>query len=100
MGVMIFAKLSIHDRDRYNKYMEAATPMFIEHGVKIHAASENMRFHNMDKDCDKIVLMEFRDPAHMQSFMSNPNYVEAAKDRDAGADLNSIMFESLDWPPK
>lgn len=99
MGVFVFAKLSIHDRARYNKYMEKATPMFVEQGVKIHAASESMHFHNMDKDCDKIVLMEFRDPAHMQEFMSHPDYVEAAKDRDAGADLNSIMFERMEWPP-
>lgn len=100
MGLFIYAQLKIHDRARYNAYMEAATPMFMEHGVKIHAATENMRFHGGDQDVDKIVLMEFRDPEHMQGFMSNPAYVEAAKDRDAGANLTSVMFEGLEWPPQ
>jgi uncharacterized protein (DUF1330 family) len=97
MGVFIYAQLKIHDQDRYGAYMEAATPMFIEHGVVIHAADTSPRFNNMP-EADKVVLMEFRDMAHMGGFMSNPDYLEAAKDRDAGADIVSSVFERMEWP--
>ena len=98
MGVFIFAKLNIHNKQRYNRYMEKAGPMFVEHGVVIHAADDAPRIMGGGA-ADKVVLMEFRDPAHMQAFMSHPDYVEIAKDRDAGADLTSTMFQRMKWPP-
>ena len=98
MSLFIFAKLNIHDRARYNLYMEKAGPMFVEHDVKIHAADDAPRIMGGGA-ADKVVLMEFRDPAHMQGFMSHPDYLEIAKDRDAGADLTSTMFKSMKWPP-
>jgi uncharacterized protein (DUF1330 family) len=99
MSVLIFAKLNIHNRERYNRYMEKAGPMFVEHGVKIHAADDAPRIMG-GGHADKVVLMEFRDHDHMQGFMSNPDYVEIAKDRDAGADLTSTMFNRMKWPPE
>jgi len=93
MSIFLFAQLEIHDRETYNRYMEAATPIFIREGVKIHAADDTPKSSSPEGHPDKVVLLEFRDDAHMKSFFALPDYIEAGKARDAGAILTTVKFE-------
>ena len=96
MSTFIFSRLQIHDRERYDAYMAAAGPIFVREGVKIHAADDAPIALTPDAQCDKAVLLEFRDDAHIQSFFTIPEYIKAAKDRDASTTMSTTKFESYE----
>ena len=93
MSQFIYAQMEIHDRERYNLYMNAAKPIFIREGVKVHAADDAPRPSSADEQVDKVVLLEFRDKAHMKDFFALPDYVKAGIDRDAATTMKTMMFE-------
>lgn len=93
MSTIIFSKFKIHDRAGYQRYVDLATPIFMREGVIFHANDESPRALTPDMEADKVVLMEFRDKAHMKAFFSAEDYMEAAKIRDASATISAIMFE-------
>jgi len=90
---MVFAKFKIHDRAGYQRYVELATPIFMREGVIFHGNDDAPRAITPDMEADKVVLMEFRDKAHMKAFFSAQDYMAAAKIRDAAATISAIMFE-------
>lgn len=93
MSQFIYAQMEIHDRKRYNLYMNAATPIFIREGVKVHAADDAPRPNSADVKVDKVVLLEFRDKAHMKDFFALPDYIKAGIDRDASTTMKTMVFE-------
>ena len=70
-----------------------ATPIFIREGVKVHANDEAPVPVTPGLHVDKVVLLEFRDTAHMKEFFALPDYVEAGKYRDAATTMNIIQFK-------
>lgn len=93
MSHFIYAQMQIHDRERYALYMNAATPIFIREGVKVHAADDAPRPSSPEVKVDKVVLLEFRDKAHMKDFFALPDYIKAGIDRDASTTMNTMVFE-------
>ena len=93
MTQFVFAFFEIHDRARYNRYMEAAVPIFVREDVTIHAADDAPVPVTPGMKADKAVLMEFRDADHMRAFFALPDYIEISKDRDAATTMNAIQFQ-------
>jgi len=93
MSIFVFAQFQIHDRQGYEKYVELATPIFMREGVKVLANDEAPVLISPGLKADKAVLLEFRDKAHYQHFFSQPDYIEAAKHRDAASTITAMRFE-------
>jgi len=93
MSLFLYAQMEINDRERYKLYMNAAGPIFMREGVKVHAADDNPKPSSPEMKVDKVVLLEFRDKAHMKAFFMLPDYIEAGKDRDASTIMKTMMFE-------
>jgi len=45
---------------------------------------------------DKAVLLEFRDDAHYKHFFTQPDYMAAAKHRDAASTITAMKFERFE----
>jgi len=93
MSTYVFAKFKIHDRAGYDRYVELATPIFMRENVKIHGSDDAPKPITPDMAADKAVLLEFRDEAHYVHFFSQPDYIAAAKHRDAASTISAIKFE-------
>lgn len=93
MSQFVFAFFEIHDRERYERYMHAAGPIFAREGVKVLANDEAPRPVTPGLKADKAVLLEFRDRDHMRAFFQLEDYIQAGKDRDASTTMNIIQFE-------
>ena len=93
MSVFVLAKFSIHDQAGYARYVELATPIFMREGVKILANDVAPVPMTPDMAADKIVLLEFRDNAHMQSFFALPDYMAAVERRNAASKLSAVKFD-------
>jgi len=93
MSTFVLAHFQIHDREGYAKYVDLATPIFIREGVKVLANDEAPVPMSPGLKIDKTVLLEFRDKAHCKHFFSQPDYLEAAKHRDAASIITAMRFE-------
>ena len=93
MSVFVFASFEIHDKAGYARYVELATPIFIREGVKILGNDEAPVPISPGLKVDKAVLLEFRDQAHYKHFFSQPDYMAAAKHRDAASKITAVQFE-------
>ena len=91
MSIFLFNLIDIHDREEYDKYAALAGPIFMREGINILGNDEAPSFMN-DLSADKVVLLEFRDRDHMKAFLALPDYVEAAKHRDAGTTMRIAIF--------
>jgi len=96
MSLFLFAFFEIHDRPTYEKYMAAAKPIFMREGVNVLANDEAPIPMSPGIKADKVVLLEFRDEAHMRAFFALPDYIEAGKFRDASTTMNIIRFDRFD----
>lgn len=93
MTTLVLAKFAIHDPAGYERYVELATPIFIREGVNILGNDMSPVALTPDMQADKIVLLEFRDDAHMDAFFKLPDYIEAAKHRLAASKMSGVKFE-------
>ena len=98
MAVYALAQLRIHDRERYNRYMNnfvaRFTDVFGKFGGKMLAADEAPRVLEGDWwDRNKVVLMEFPDQAAFTAWATSPEYNEIAVDRKAGAEAVVLLVQ-------
>lgn len=93
MKKLLLAHFQIHDREGYARYVELATPIFMREGVRILGNDENPVAMTPNMKADKVVLLEFRDAAHMKAFFELPDYNAAAKQRNAASTLSAVTFD-------
>lgn len=93
MSQFVFACFDIHDPEGYARYVELATPIFMREGVKVLGNDETATAISPGLKVNKAVLLEFRDKAHYKHFFSQPDYMAAAKHRDAASTITAVRFE-------
>ena len=98
MPTIVIAFLEIIDRDEYEKYMQAAGPIFIREGVKLIVNDEQPKPMSEGMEMDKVVVLEFRDDDHMKAFFSLPDYIEAGVHRDKGARMRLVRTKRFEMP--
>jgi len=96
MSTFVLAYFQIHDKAGYARYVELATPIFIREGVKILGNDESPVPITPGLKVDKAVLLEFRDDAHYKHFFTQPDYMAAAKHRDAASTITAMKFERFE----
>lgn len=98
MAVYALAQLRIHDRERYNRYMNNFVTRFADvfgkFGGKMLAADDAPRVLEGEWwDRNKIVLMEFPDQAAFNAWATSREYNEIAVDRKAGAEAVVLLIQ-------
>lgn len=101
MAVYALAQLRIHDRERYNRYMDAFVARFADvfgkFGGKMLAADDAPRVIEGEWwDRNKVVLMEFPDAAAFNAWATSPEYNEIAVDRVAGAEAVVLLIKGFE----
>jgi len=93
MSTFVLAHFIIHDQAGYDRYVALATPIFMREGVKILANDTAPVAMTPNMKADKIVLLEFRDDAHMTHFFALEDYNAAAVHRNKASTLSAVKFE-------
>lgn len=95
MTVDAIAQLRIHDRESYDRYQAAFTPIFSRYGGQLLAADETPRTIEGEYDRDKVVIMSFPDQESFETWANSEEYQEISKDRRAGADTVTVLVRGL-----
>ncbi|MEM7729498.1 MAG: DUF1330 domain-containing protein [Pseudomonadota bacterium] len=98
MSLIVIAFLDITDPDEYRTYTEKAGPIFMREGVKLIVNDTDPKPLTEGMEMDKVVIMEFRDQAHMQGFFGLSDYREAQVHRDKGATMRTVMTQRFQMP--
>ncbi|MGB3455630.1 MAG: DUF1330 domain-containing protein [Litorimonas sp.] len=93
MSLIIVAFLDYIDEAEYKRYMEKAGPIFMREGVSLIVNDADPKPLTEGMEMDKVVVMEFRDQAHMQHFFGLPDYLEAQAHRDKGVRMRTVMTQ-------
>jgi uncharacterized protein (DUF1330 family) len=93
-GPIVVATLQFKDEERYRRYQAAFPPIFALSGGRILVADEEpTSISGNGGSISKIVIMQFEDNAAMKALLTNPEYIEISKDRDAGAEVTSWVVK-------
>ena len=92
--VLLVARLTFKDRDRYKLYRDAFPAVFADSGGAVLAADEAPVTLSGD-GADKIVVMRFPSAEQARAFLDSPDYQRIAQDRDAGAVVHSWMAKAF-----
>ena len=95
MTVYVVARLSIHDRARYQRYSDAFMPVLTKYGGRLLVSDEHPEVVEGQWPGDKVVLLAFPDRDAFTSWSRSPEYREIAKDRIAAAD--AVVLLTRGW---
>jgi uncharacterized protein (DUF1330 family) len=84
--VYALAQISIHDRERYDRYAAAFVPILRRYGGRLLAADESPRVVEGAWSYEKVVLMAFGDRESLRRWADSPEYREISTDRLAATD--------------
>ncbi|GIH76341.1 DUF1330 domain-containing protein [Planobispora longispora] len=86
MTVYAVAQISIHDRQRYDKYVAGFMDVLVKYGGRLLAAQENPEVVEGEWPHEKIILLSFEDRRAFEVWAGSPEYQEISKDRVAATD--------------
>ena len=93
---LVVANIRFKDRVRYERYASAFPAVFANSGGQMLAADDAPQPLNGDGDgVEKIVVMRFDSEQAARAFLSSPDYLRIAEDRDAGAVLASWIVKAF-----
>ncbi|GIH90454.1 DUF1330 domain-containing protein [Planobispora siamensis] len=86
MTVYAVAQISIHDRQRYDKYVAGFMDVLLKYGGRLLAAQENPEVVEGRWPYEKIILLAFEDRRAFEVWAGSPEYREISEDRVASTD--------------
>ena len=95
MSVYVIAQLKMIDRAAYDRYQARFFDVLKKFGGRLLSADEHPRVLEGTWLRDKLVLMAFPDEAAFEAWANSPDYLEIAKDREAGADAVVLLAKGF-----
>ncbi len=85
MSTYLISTMTIHDPETYRKYTAATPPTVERHGGRFLTRGDEVITLEGEPFKERMVIMEFPDRAHVDAWLSDPEYVAVAKFRYASS---------------
>ena len=95
MTVYAIAQLKIHDRPRYNKYLERFMDVLKQYKGRLLVADDSPRVLLGEAQMDKVVVLSFADEDQFRAWGASPEYQEITKDRDASSTATILLVQGV-----
>lgn len=95
MSAYVIAQLTVHNRERYDRYAAAFLPTLKAFGGRLLAADEEPQVLEGEWRREKLVLIAFPDAAEARAWAASAAYQAIADDRVAGAEGVVILAKGL-----
>ena len=96
MSVYMISRMTIHDRDEYEKYAEQFMGVFAKFDGKLLSVDDDPKVVAGEWSASRSVLMEFPDKAAWRAWITSLEYQEISKHRIAASEAEAILVNSLD----
>ena len=91
MSAYVVARVAIHDRAAYDRYASQCMRVLGRYDGRLIVSDEAPEVMEGDGDGRKLVVLSFADREAALTWANSPEYREIAKDRIAGADVDSVL---------
>lgn len=98
MTVYALAQISIHDRERYDRYAARFSAVLAGFEGRLLAADESPEILEGSWDHEKVVLLAFPTRGELDRWVRSPEYQEIARDRIASTTGCVLVVSGL-LPP-
>jgi uncharacterized protein (DUF1330 family) len=95
MTVYAIAQLKIHDRPRYNRYLERFIDVLKQHKGRLLVADDSPRVLLGEAQMDKVVVLSFADEEQFRAWGASPEYQEITPDRDASSTATILLVKGV-----
>jgi uncharacterized protein (DUF1330 family) len=95
MSVYAVGLISIHDRQRYERYRRRFMDVLLPFGGRLLAADERPRLIRGAFARDKVILIEFDDDQAFHRWFESPEYRSIALDREAAATGEILLVNGV-----
>ena len=96
MPVYALAQITIHDRERYERYVARFAAVFSRFEGRLLAADESPVVLEGEWPHQKVILMSFPDRAALERWAYSPEYREIAQDRVAATSGTVLLVHGVD----
>lgn len=94
MSTYLISTMHIHDPETYRKYTSRTPPTVTRHGGRFLTRGEEVITLEGEPFTRRMVIMEFPSRAHIEAWLADPEYQEAAQYRYAASTGQIIIQES------
>ena len=98
MSTILITLITFTDREEYAHYAAMAGKIFVAEGVKVHVNDEAPQVVAGQIDAEKVVVLEFRDDAHMAAVLGSDAYKAAMVHRDKAIKIRTLKVERFQMP--
>jgi uncharacterized protein (DUF1330 family) len=95
MPVYVVVQLTVRDRERYQRYVDAFLPIIAEHGGRVLAVQDDPEVLEGTWPHDRLVLLSFADREAFDRWSQSPEYREIARDRTAATDGPILLVDGF-----
>lgn len=95
MTVYALAQISIHDRERYDRYAARFLEVLAGFEGRLLAADESPEILEGSWDHNKVILLAFPTRSELDRWVRSPEYREIAKDRTASTYGSVLVVSGL-----
>ena len=93
--VYVVAQLTIHDRERYQRYTAGFMAVLKQHGGRLLASDESPEVVEGSWERDKVVLLSFADRSAYEAWASSEAYRRIARDRIAASEGPVLLVQGI-----
>ena len=98
MSTVLVTLITFTDREEYAHYARIAGELFLREGVGIIVNDEAPEVVMGEIDVEKVVVLEFRDDAHMRDVLGSERYAEAMVHREKAIRLRTVKVRRFPMP--
>ena len=93
MKTYLVLDISVHDMERYKKYVAVAPGDVEKHLVKYRVRGGAMEVQEGDWSPQRVVVIEFPSKENANSFLQDEEYQAVAEDRRGATTSNMVMVD-------
>ncbi len=96
MPYYFLVRITIHDPERYGKYLEKAGEVFDRYGGTYLAVDDEPLAVEGEWPCTRTVLISFPDRAAFEAWYHSPDYQAILEHRLAAARCDAVLLKGLE----
>jgi uncharacterized protein (DUF1330 family) len=93
MPAYVIAMMQIHDPETYRKYTDRTPPTVKKHKGKFLTRGEIVTTLEGEPYTDRMVILEFPSKAHVEAWITDPDYQEATEFRYASSKMRMLLVQ-------
>lgn len=98
MSCYFVARISIHNPEEYQKYLDGADAVFAKFNGHYLAVDEHPETLEGGPFCGRVVIIEFPGEAELRQWYDSPEYREILRHRLKAADCSTLLVRGLAKP--